>query len=275
QNICAQMETSNVITFPIWRHLRNSQLKPDSCEDCTLKCHATISPNSVLSKWFEIPIHSCLFRDPRWRYKCDTRFLPGEFFIDLHLWTLDEIAPIVATLYSPLEPMVNLSPRSKQALEAIQSNLSEYGLDIVIPEMETVSEPILQRQTLEKFKCLEVQQDCITDRKSFHYIISTGELIPCCKHCTFSGLNEELQEHVRAIHGSQLQIESSGSELLCIESGPAEEFPTSLNGSNSAQVSKLLASTPINNSATVTLSARCRPIIELVDESRAQGKVWV
>ncbi|CAG7816380.1 unnamed protein product [Allacma fusca] len=95
-------------------------------------------------------------------------------FIDLHRWTLKEIAPIVDILYSPREPMVNLNPRSKQALEAIQSYLSEKGLDIVIPEMDTVSTPPLQRQPLEKFKCLEVQQ---ADRQSFHYIISTGELI--------------------------------------------------------------------------------------------------
>ncbi|CAG7826703.1 unnamed protein product, partial [Allacma fusca] len=66
------MEFTTITGLQPWQLLRNLQLGPSSCEDCTLKCDATISPNGVLRKWFEIPIHSCLFREQRWLHEDNT-----------------------------------------------------------------------------------------------------------------------------------------------------------------------------------------------------------
>ncbi|CAG7720372.1 unnamed protein product, partial [Allacma fusca] len=278
--------------------LLDLQLHSRSYEDCILLCCDGV----------EIPIHIALFRASRWCLSHNSTPTSHVMSIDLTVFTLEEIAPILALLYLPHDPIESftINVRSMQALRVIQNRLSREGFNITIPEISiSKCRPSIQ---LEKFKFVKLQTGDV--RKSFHYIVSTKELRPSCNivyNCTFSGSNdEELRKHALVLHGvaeneqppeessemnqlddnmgtnslgnpmqdviiTQAYLQSNHPEFSRIDGNPVETIPTPSNLSHSELDMNRLTSTPINSK----LSARCRPVKDLINEMRAQGKVWL
>ncbi|CAG7826430.1 unnamed protein product [Allacma fusca] len=161
------------------------QLEPkkSSDVDCTFRCYDG-----------EIRVHAALFRN--WLTEDSQNFLPVDLELNLKIWTISELAPIVILMYT-VQPAMKLNVRAKQAFKKIQQYLSKTGFNINIPKIVDPVEPL----DLElKFRCTRTSPR--SGRKSFYYVVSSGTFLDACDECKFSGLAGDLKKHYLDIHGN-------------------------------------------------------------------------